>query len=215
MGCGQRYGVTSGSLSRVLPSFFTRCVCDQSSHALLRQWRNNSYTHCFTSALALHAANQLGREITMRILSLVLVVASSATLIYGRRVEVPFGSSKFLSHRDPKLAEFNASFATGSAAATESSIVRVVTNYDPNNIASAAQWKKNVDKSGTLRCLLDMTDEQAGKQWPDPLKRVPTSASSKWKGTLQGESLELSISLLNTKLTSIHRSTQALVLARS
>jgi hypothetical protein len=100
----------------------------------------------------------------MRFFSLLLVVASSATLIYGRRVEVPFGSSNFLSYWDLKLADSNASAATSSAAATEPGIVHVATNYDPNNIASAAQWKKNADKGGTLRCLLDMTDEQAGKQ---------------------------------------------------
>jgi hypothetical protein len=119
-------------------AFAIKAATRFSSNGVIFRTLTCSFHNCFTSALAPNAANQLGREITMRIHSLVLVVASSATLIHGRRVEVPFGSSKFLSHRDPKLAEYNASSATGRAAATESSIVHVATNYDPNNIASAA-----------------------------------------------------------------------------
>ncbi|KAG9186291.1 hypothetical protein G6011_02847 [Alternaria panax] len=66
--------------------------------------------------------------------------------------------------------------------------IHIATNYDPYNIANAATWNKYSKKGRALNCLLDMTDEQAGKQWPDPLGRVPTSASSEWKGTLEGKS---------------------------
>lgn len=38
-----------------------------------------------------------------------------------------------------------------------------------------------------MRCLMEATDKEAGQSWPDPLGRLPYSASSAWRGTLEGE----------------------------
>lgn len=58
--------------------------------------------------------------------------------------------------------------------------------WDPNDVAPNEDFVKHQAKGNLLRCLLEMTDEQAGKAWPDPLGQTPKSASSQWKGTLEG-----------------------------
>jgi hypothetical protein len=64
--------------------------------------------------------------------------------------------------------------------------VQVASPYDPNKFASEDEIAKYQPKGAWLSCLLDMTDEEAGKAWPDPLGRTPKSASSQWRGTLTG-----------------------------
>ena len=61
--------------------------------------------------------------------------------------------------------------------------------WDPNSVATKEEIDKFRDKGNFLACLLDMTDEEAGKAWPDPWGRTPKSASSVFKGTLEGKLL--------------------------
>lgn len=59
--------------------------------------------------------------------------------------------------------------------------------WDPRHLATEEEWNMYRSKGSWLGCLLDATDEAAGKAWPDPYSRVPMSASSPWKGTLESE----------------------------
>jgi hypothetical protein len=77
--------------------------------------------------------------------------------------------------------------AIDSKSITPSDSVQLAAIWDPENIAHEEDWEKYVIKGGWLGCLLDATDEDAGKAWPDPLRRTPKSASSQWKGTLGGK----------------------------
>ena len=109
--------------------------------------------------------------------------AGLAGLVYSALIEVPFGDSTL--HETPRL-----------------NTIGPRTNFDPNNIASTEKWSTYATKGGWLNCLLDMTDSEAGKAWPDPLNRVPTTASSEWQGTLQGKPLGPTLPLLTSKTSS-------------
>ena len=111
-------------------------------------------------------------------------IAGLAGLVCSALIEVPFGDSTV--HNTPRL-----------------NTIRPRTNYDPNNIASAESWGIYATKGGWLNCLLDMTDSEAGKAWPDPLNRVPTTASSEWQGTLQGKPLGYTPPLFSSKTSSL------------
>lgn len=49
------------------------------------------------------------------------------------------------------------------------------------------EWEKYWQKGNNLGCLLDATDENAGRIWPTYLNRNPPSISSPWQGMLQGK----------------------------
>jgi hypothetical protein len=67
------------------------------------------------------------------------------------------------------------------------STVQVAGEWDPNDVATASEWVRFLQRGKWMGCLLPATDEEAGKAWPDPLNRTPKSASSSWHGTLQSE----------------------------
>lgn len=75
--------------------------------------------------------------------------------------------------------------ATGGSKASSSNPVHIAARYDPNIVASAQEVARYTAKGNWLGCLLEATDENAGKAWPDPLGRTPKSASSQWVGTLK------------------------------
>jgi len=75
-------------------------------------------------------------------------IAGLAGLVCGTLIAVPFGDSTL--HNTPRL-----------------NTLRPRTDFDPNNIASAETWGTYAAKGGWLNCLLDMTDSEAGKAWPD------------------------------------------------
>ena len=54
--------------------------------------------------------------------------------------------------------------------------VQIAGFYDPEDTAATEAWTKYQEKGAFLTCLLDMTDEDAGKAWPENGK--PKSASS-------------------------------------
>ncbi|OAK93794.1 hypothetical protein IQ06DRAFT_204231, partial [Phaeosphaeriaceae sp. SRC1lsM3a] len=59
--------------------------------------------------------------------------------------------------------------------------------WDPEESATNENWIKYKKKGAWLGCLLDATDEEAGKAWPNFLNRNPPSISSEWQGTLESE----------------------------
>ena len=111
-------------------------------------------------------------------------IVGLAGLVCSAFIEVPFGDSTIAN--PPRL-----------------NTIYPRTNYDPSNIANAETWRTYATKGGWLNCLLDMTDSEAGKAWPDPLNRVPTTASSEWQGTLQGKPLGLTPPLSSPKTSSL------------
>ncbi|CBX97537.1 hypothetical protein LEMA_P089460.1 [Plenodomus lingam JN3] len=73
-----------------------------------------------------------------------------------------------------------------SYSSTDPSLVSVKA-WDPNRVATNEQLAHFATKGSALRCLMEATDAEAGRSWPDPLGRTPYSASSAWKGTLENE----------------------------
>ena len=69
-------------------------------------------------------------------------IVGLAGLVCSALIEVPFGDSRL-------------------------NTIRPRTNFDPNNIADAETWGTYATKGGWLNCLLNMTDSEAGKAWPD------------------------------------------------
>jgi len=84
----------------------------------------------------------------MRFFQSIAGLAGLASLVCSTLIEVPFGDSTL--HSTPRL-----------------NTIRPRTNYDPSNIANAETWSTYATKGGWLNCLLDMTDSEAGKAWPD------------------------------------------------
>ena len=109
--------------------------------------------------------------------------AALTGLVHSVFIEIPFGDPTL--HNTPRL-----------------NTIHPRTDYDPNNIANAETWGIYATKGGWLNCLLDMTDSEAGKAWPDPLNRVPTTASSEWQGTLQGKPLGPTLPLFSSQTSS-------------
>lgn len=65
--------------------------------------------------------------------------------------------------------------------------VHVVGDFDPMAPASVPELDKYIKKAKSMSdCLLKLTNEDAGKAWPDPLGRNPKSARSQFQGTLEG-----------------------------
>ncbi|KAH9863562.1 hypothetical protein J1614_009494 [Plenodomus biglobosus] len=62
-----------------------------------------------------------------------------------------------------------------------------VTAWDPNDVATPEELTRYATKGSAMRCLMEATDKEAGQSWPDPLGRTPYSASSAWRGTLEGD----------------------------
>jgi len=85
---------------------------------------------------------------SMRLFQSIAGLAGFAGLVCSALIEVPFGDSAL--HNNRRLH-----------------IIHPRTNYDPNNIANAETWGTYATKGGWLNCLLDMTDSEAGKAWPD------------------------------------------------
>lgn len=56
--------------------------------------------------------------------------------------------------------------------------------FDPDDIASDESWSWYKQKGMWYSCLLDMSDENAGKGLED--KRTPPSAEAVWRGDLHG-----------------------------
>jgi len=75
-------------------------------------------------------------------------IVGLAGLVCSAFIEVPFGDSTIAN--PPRL-----------------NTIYPRTNYDPSNIANAETWGTYATKGGWLNCLLDMTDSEAGKAWPD------------------------------------------------
>jgi hypothetical protein len=123
------------------------------------------------------------------------VLAVCITLVYSRLIEVPFGSSSITSpplnllHRRDSAVNISNTTSTNDKHPTSipDSIQVAGTGWDPHNIADDASWQKFKKKGNMFYCLMDMPDVVAGNKWPDPYKRTPPSASSPWKGTLQGK----------------------------
>jgi len=72
------------------------------------------------------------------------------------------------------------------ASASEPNLVQIAADFDPTDVANDASWDKYKKKGNWLRCLMEMPDEVAGREWPNYLNRNPPSAASQWKGTLEG-----------------------------
>jgi Ni,Fe-hydrogenase I large subunit len=74
--------------------------------------------------------------------------------------------------------------AVGAAVIPPPNGVQTGGGWDPNKLASEAELDKLQDKGRWMSCLLDGSDEDAGKAWPDPYSRTPPSARSRWTGAI-------------------------------
>ena len=63
-------------------------------------------------------------------------------------------------------------------ASSEPTDVRVTGLWNPNDVATAAEWTAAHQKGARLTCRLEATDEAAGRLWQDT--RNPPSARSQW-----------------------------------
>ncbi|KAF2824630.1 hypothetical protein CC86DRAFT_407797 [Ophiobolus disseminans] len=77
----------------------------------------------------------------------------------------------------------------GGIKSDSAGMVQIVARaiWDPSKIATNELDAVHQGKGGWLGCILDATDENAGKMWPDPLSRTPKSASSQWADMLETE----------------------------
>jgi hypothetical protein len=134
----------------------------------------------------------------MKITALLLVAVISITLVCCELVEVSSSSScptasspEFLRRRDSAVNISDVYSTDNKQAGSEPDTVQVAgTDWDPTNIADDATWQKYKKKGNWLRCLMEMPDEVAGRQWPNYLNRNPPSARSEWQGTLEGKSYQ-------------------------
>ncbi|KAI4929772.1 hypothetical protein J4E86_011714 [Alternaria arbusti] len=71
-------------------------------------------------------------------------------------------------------------------ASSNATDVRIAAEFDPEDIADAAEWTAAYEKGTRLVCRLEANDEAAGRLWQDT--RDPPSARSQWADvTLQEE----------------------------
>ncbi|KAJ4326111.1 hypothetical protein N0V94_000273 [Neodidymelliopsis sp. IMI 364377] len=85
----------------------------------------------------------------------------------GLLVAVPFGTIDNAKFRQPSLVQ-----TAGQ-------------RFDPGDIASDEAWEIYKAKGNWYTCLLDLSNENAGKGLKD--SRTPPSAESRWQGNLQKE----------------------------
>ncbi|KAI4658649.1 uncharacterized protein J4E79_006407 [Alternaria viburni] len=112
-------------------------------------------------------------------------------LVYSKHVEVSFGSSNSTAFTSSLLDRRDSAVSipptNDKAPASEPNLVQTAVDFDPTDYANDASWDKYKKKGNWLRCLMEMPDEVAGRNWPNYLDRNPPSAASQWKGTLEGE----------------------------
>ena len=71
-------------------------------------------------------------------------------------------------------------------ASSNATDVQIAAEFDPEDIADAAEWAAAYEKGTRLACRLEANDEAAGRLWQDT--RNPPSARSQWADvTLQKE----------------------------
>jgi hypothetical protein len=68
--------------------------------------------------------------------------------------------------------------------------VQIGAFWDPAESATNEDWLKYQRKGAWLGCLLDATDENAGKAWPNFLNRNPPSIKGEWAGTSERTYIE-------------------------
>lgn len=127
--------------------------------------------------------------VAMKIATLLLALAVFVTLVHGRFVEVPFGTSDTTASPSGALHRPNnaVDIGNGTSINDKQPFQIAAIDWDPHNIATDDSWQKFNKKGNMFYCLMDMPDDVAGKKWPDPYKRTPPTASSPWKGTLEGK----------------------------
>jgi len=125
----------------------------------------------------------------MKIATLLLTVIC-VPLVYSKHVEDSSGSSNSTAFPPSLLDRRDSAVSIPStkdkASASEPNLVQTAVDFDPTDYANDASWDKYKKKGNWLRCLMEMPDEVAGRNWPNYLDRNPPSAASQWKGTLEG-----------------------------
>jgi len=126
----------------------------------------------------------------MKIAALLLTVIC-VPLVYSKHVEVSFGSSNSTAFPSSLLDRRDSAVSIPStndkASASEPNLAQTAVDFDPTDYANDASWDRYKKKGNWLRCLMEMPDEVAGREWPNYLNRNPPSAASQWKGTLEGK----------------------------
>jgi hypothetical protein len=72
---------------------------------------------------------------------------------------------------------------------SESNFVQIAAVWQPEAVASDADWTKAIEKGHRLTCRLEATDEGAGRLWYDT--RNPPSAQALWSDYTLKQDLEL------------------------
>jgi hypothetical protein len=63
--------------------------------------------------------------------------------------------------------------------------VQIASSWDPHDVATEADAEPYRAKGSWLGCLLEMTDEEAGKAWGKG--KAPNTARGLWSGTLESK----------------------------
>ncbi|KAJ4361646.1 hypothetical protein N0V95_001723 [Ascochyta clinopodiicola] len=118
----------------------------------------------------------------MRGLAFAFLIAGLATFAVGNAVVEPLASQSFYNTSNSLVA---VPFGTlSNVKFSEQSLVQTA-NIDFNDIASDEAWNKYKAKGLYYGCLLDMSNENAGKAMND--LRTPPSAESVWQGDLRND----------------------------
>ncbi|KZM22752.1 hypothetical protein ST47_g6100 [Ascochyta rabiei] len=111
------------------------------------------------------------------------LTAALANSVAGNTFIQPLPSRSFYNTSNSLVA---VPFGTPSnVKLSEPSLVQTTGNIDLNDIASDEAWNKYKAKGLYYGCLLDMSNESAGKAMKD--LRIPPSAESVWQGDLRNE----------------------------
>jgi hypothetical protein len=142
----------------------------------------------------------------MTIITSSITLAVCVTMVHAKPVEKPFGTSSSFPSEPGLLYRQDSALhlANHSSTSDQQSVQIAGIDWDTSNTLDDSSWQRFKGKGNMFYCLMDMSDSVAGVQWPDPFKRVPPSASSPWKGTLEGMFLTLCIEY-NHMLTLISR----------
>lgn len=145
-------------------------------------------------------------HLAMTIITSSITLAVCVTMVYAKPVEKPFGTSSSFPSEPGLLYRQDSALhlANHSSTSDQQSVQIAGIDWDTSNTPDDSSWQRFKGKGNMFYCLMDMSDSVAGVQWPEPFKRVPLSASSPWKGTLEGMFLSLCIEY-NHMLTHISR----------
>ncbi|KAI8933927.1 hypothetical protein NX059_009620 [Plenodomus lindquistii] len=122
------------------------------------------------------------------VVHLLLVLSTHSLIVSLEPLDsepTPAYSSVDTGRGTKQVAHSHSSHNVTKSSSPQPSLVHIAAGWNPNNLPSAVEWRRYADKGSKLRCMMEATDVEAGRMWPDPMNRQPPSASSRWRGTIR------------------------------